>query len=310
MKMTATLKGKVAIVTGSGQGIGRAIAFLMAQEGASVVVNDLGCAPDGTGTSTTLADEVVNEIKSNGWKAIANHDSVITMDGGQRIVNTAVDSFGRLDILVNNAGAYRLSMLEDMTEEDWDIVIATHLKGQFTCIKHAIPIMKRQKSGRIINIASESALGHPGQAQYSTAKAGVLGLTRTLALELGQYGITCNAIRPRAATKTVNSYIRDMAKYFKIARVPLPTFFLGSPDKWRPEDVAPFIVYLATNEAANINGYDFAVYDGTVSLMSKPQAVKSIYHPGGRWTVDELINVVPTTLAVDLVNPSPPLPEA
>jgi len=282
----------------------------MAQEGASVVVNDLGCAPDGTGKSATLADEVVNEIKSKGGKAVANNDSVITMEGGQRIVNTAVDNFGRLDILVNNAGAYRLSMLEDMTEEEWDIVIATHLKGQFTCIKHAIPIMRRQRSGRIINIASESALGHPGQAQYSAAKAGVLGLTRTLALELGQYGITSNAIRPRAVTKTVGATVRNMAKYFKIARVPYPAFFLGSADKWRPEDVAPFIAYLATDEAANINGYDFVVYNGTVSLMSKPQAIKSIYHPGGRWTVDELINVVPTTLAADLVNPAPPLPDA
>ena len=307
--MSERLKGKVAVITGAGRGIGRELALLMAEEGAKVIVNDLGCAPNGSGADMTPADEVVEEIKRKGGAAVANYDTVTTMEGGQRITGAAVDNFGRLDILVNNAGAYAYTMLEDMTEEQWDMVVDTHLKGSFTCIRHACHVMKQQRSGRIINVASESGLGHPGGAQYSAAKEGILGLTRTVAQEMGQYGITCNAIRPRAVTENVASMVRDLAKYFRMAKVPYPAFFLGSADKWRPGDVAPFVVYLATDEAADINGYDFAVYGGTVSLMSKPQGIKSIYNPR-RWTVDELIEVVPQTVAEGLVNPAPPVTDA
>jgi len=303
------LKGKVAVIAGAGRGLGRAMALLMADEGASVVVNDLGCATDGSGASAELADEVVGQIRDRKGIAVASHDSVTTMEGGEKIVGTAVDNFGRLDILVNSAGSYSFALIENMTEAEWDARVVIHLKGPFICIKCACAVMKQQRSGRIINLASESGLGHPGAAHYSAAKEGLLGLTRTVAHEMRQYGITCNAIRPRAVTETAASGAREMYHLWRNAKVPIPAFFWGSSDEWRPEDVAPFVVYLATDQAAGINGYDFLVYGQTVSLMSQPQAIRSIYSPS-RWTVDELMDVIPKTLSAGLVNPAPPIKEA
>jgi hypothetical protein len=309
--MGERLKGKVAVVTGAGRGLGRCHALALAAEGAMVVVNDLGGAVDGTGADRAPADEVVTEIKKMGGKAVANYDSVVTMEGGERIIKAAIDKFGRLDILVNNAGVLRDRMIFNMTEEEWDTVISVHLKGHFACTKHACIIFRQQRSGRIINTSSESGLGNMGQANYSAAKEGIVGFTRTVARDMGRYGVTCNAIRPRAATRmTVTPELQ--AAWEKRAKMGMggasaDAAAAGVPDlsAMAPEKVSPMVVFLCTDEAANINGRNFLVTGGEVTLYSEPENWRSIYK-AGTWTVDELCELVPKTLAVGLINPSPP----
>ncbi len=194
--MKSMLMGKVAVITGAGQGIGRAIAIHMAAEGAKVVVNDLGVAIDGSGADKTFADTVTATIREAGGVAIANYDDVATVEGGQKIIRTATDHFGRIDILVNNAGIFRPRLLVEMSEEDWDVSMAVHLKGNFCCTKPAAIAMIGQGSGRIINMSSGSALGRAGSSNYSASKAGILGFTWALARELGPQGITVNALFP------------------------------------------------------------------------------------------------------------------
>ena len=195
------LAGKVAVVTGAGRGIGRAEAMLLAHEGAKVVVNDLGGGPIGGGADDRVAAQVVEEIAAAGGEAVANYDNVATMEGGARIIQTAIDSFGRLDLLINNAGIVRPRIIYNMSESDWDDVIAVHMKGTFSTTRAAAMIFREQKSGVIVNTASESGLGHLGQSSYSAAKEGIVGFTRTIARDLGRFNVRCNAIRPRAATR-------------------------------------------------------------------------------------------------------------
>ncbi|MXY86614.1 MAG: SDR family NAD(P)-dependent oxidoreductase, partial [Chloroflexi bacterium] len=196
------LDGRVAIVTGAGRGIGRGHALLLASEGARVVVNDYGGSQGGElDGEAGPSDEVVSAIKDAGGDAVANYDSVADMDAGERMVQQALDAFGRLDILINNAGILRDRMVFNMTEEEWDVVVDVHLKGHFTVTKFASQVFRQQRSGRIVNTSSESGLGNMGQANYAAAKEGIVGLTRTLARDLGRYGVTANAIRPRAGTR-------------------------------------------------------------------------------------------------------------
>jgi len=302
------LDGKVAVITGAGRGLGRAHALAFALEGAKVVVNDLGGAGDGTGSSTIPADEVVKEIKAIGGEAVANYDTVATMEGGERIIKTAIDTFGRLDILVNNAGILRDRMIFNLTEEEWDDVIAVHLKGHFTCTKHACILFRQQRGGRIINTSSGAGLGNTSQANYSAAKEGIVGFTRTVARDMGRYGVTCNAIRPLAHTR-LGLQLQQLEAAKRAAE-------LGDPrmlQVWEevahlvPEDVSPLLVYLATDEAANINGCVFWVAGGEIGIYPEPTPIKTIFKKG-RWTPDELIEIMPKTLAKDLVNPSPPVP--
>ena len=302
------LKGKVAVVTGAGRGIGRGEALLLAQEGAKVVVNDLGGAADGTGADKSPADEVVAEIKKAGGEAVANYDTVVTMDGGERIIKTAIDTFGKIDILVNNAGVLRDRMVFNMTEEEWDTVINVHLKGHFTTTKFACIAMRQQRSGRIVNTASASGLGNMGQANYSAAKEGIVGFTRTVARDMGRYGLTCNAIRPGAATRmTMTPEL--MAAWEKrkttLGDSGLPSGDMPDLAAMAPEAVAPIVVFLCTDEAANINGCTFDTHGGDIGLYSEPTVIKSI-HKDGIWTLDELCKLIPNTLAQGLVNPSPP----
>ena len=299
------LKGKVAVITGAGRGIGRGHALLFAAEGAKVMVNDLGGAADGTGAAKGPADEVVEEIKKAGGEAIANYDSVTTPEGGENIIKAAIDNFGRLDILVNNAGVLRDRMVFNMTEEEWDTVMKVHLYGTFHCTKPACVVMRQQRGGRIVNTSSTSGLGNRGQANYGAAKEGIAGFTRTVARDMGRYGVTCNAIRPAAATRmTVSPEMEAARKKREETGQPAPAFDLTS---LTPDAIAPLVVFLCTDEAANINGYIFYVRSGQISLMTDPVIEKSI-HKDGRWTVDELCEVVPRELAAGLVNPSPPEP--
>src|SRR5216110_1133547 len=174
--MAKRLEGRAAVVTGAGRGIGRAIAELLAAEGAGVVVNDLGSAVDGTGASVSVADEVVAAIRARGGKAVANHDSVADFAAAERLIATAVKEFGAVDVLVNNAGILRDRMIFNMSEEEWDAVIAVHLKGHYCCTKPASILMRQQRFGRIINFSSGSGLiGNPGQANYGAAKSGIAG---------------------------------------------------------------------------------------------------------------------------------------
>ena len=290
--MGEMLRDKVAAVTGSGRGIGRAIATLMAEEGAKVVVNDLGVSHDGSQASANPADEVAREIERLGGTAIANYDSVTTMKGGQSIVQAAIDAFGRIDILVNNAGLFWMTDFTELKEDDWDTMMQVHLKGHFSCIKAAVPHMIGQKWGRVINMSSGAALGPWGAraVHYATAKAGILGLTRSLARELGQYGITVNSILPQARTRMADMIASD---------VPLDR----APQM--PEDVAPLVVYVAGDAAGNINGATLAArVKGTIHLMSDPKPITGIYKEE-RWTVADLAEIMPKTLEQLWTNPAP-----
>ena len=296
------LKGKVAIVTGAGGGIGRGEALALASEGAKIVVNDLGGAVDGSGGSGSPADKVVDEIKKMGGEATANYDSVTTLAGGENIVKTAVDTFGKLDILVNNAGILRDKMVFNMTEEEWDAVLKVHLYGHFFTTKHACIVFRQQRSGRIINTSSSSGLGNMGQANYSAAKEGIVGFTRTVALDMGKYGVTCNAIRPNAGTRMTMS--DDMKQAWERAGRGEVTKFMES---MKPEDIAPMVVWLASDAAANVNGRNFFVQTGRIALYSEPIQERMLVKSTA-WTIDELFESMPGTLAAGLVNPAPPAP--
>ena len=303
--MADLLKDKVALVTGAGRGIGKAIAALMAAEGAKVVVVDPGVAMDGTGMDRTVADEVVKEITRAGGIALACHESVASMKGGEAIVQTAVDNYGRLDIVVTCAGIMRDRMVFNMTEEEWDSVIAVHLKGTFTVVKHACVLFRQQRSGRIITFSSESGLmGNSGQANYGAAKSGIAGFTKVVARDMGRYGVTVNSIAPSAQTRmmdVVPESVRRLRAEQGIASAIEETL------RGEAEDVAPFVTWLASDEAHHVNGHVFYVADGLVSLLNHPAPVRTI-RKEGRWKVSELIKVFPATIGIELPNPAPPQP--
>ncbi len=309
------LKGKVAIVTGAGRGLGRSHALALAAEGAKIVVNDLGVASDGSGTDASPAEQVANEIKKAGGDAIASFGNVTKLEDCQKTVQEAVDKWGRVDILINNAGVLRDRMVFNMSAEEWDIVIKTHLYGHFNCIRAVASQMRQQRCGRIVNTSSEAGLGNLGQANYASAKEGIVGLTRTVARDLGRYGIICNAIRPRAGTRmTLNDAVQEA--WTKSGGSGLGATAGETIEEYLPppEFVSPFVVFLCTDEAAkaNINGRIFLVVGGKVSLYSEPDLIKTItkdWQKQGPWKLDELIARVPRELAQGLVNPAPPKEE-
>ncbi|MDP2920189.1 MAG: SDR family oxidoreductase [Dehalococcoidia bacterium] len=304
------LKDKVAVVTGAGRGIGRGIALLMASEGAKVVVNDLGGAVTGSGASQTPADEVVTEIKKMGGQAVANYDSVSTTEGGERIIKTAIDNFNRIDILVNNAGILRDRMIFNMAPEEWDAVLKVHLYGTFNCTKPASLVMRQQRWGRIISMTSTSGvIGNSGQANYGAAKMGIVGFTFVCARDLGKYGVTVNTIAPGAGTRMTLSEEVMAARVIRAQRGLSASPVQGTSQQVQgpadPEDVAPLVCYLATEQAANINGRIFYASGGNFSLFSNPEPIRTLYKDG-RWTMDELMRLMPRTLASGLINPAPP----
>jgi NAD(P)-dependent dehydrogenase (short-subunit alcohol dehydrogenase family) len=277
------LDGKVAIVTGAGRGIGREEAILLAAEGAKVIVNDVGANREGAGADVHPAQQTVDDINAAGGEAALNSDDVSSWTGAEKLVKQAVDTWGQLDILVNNAGILRDKMSFNMDESDWDDVIRVHLKGHFaTSHFAAIHWRNRSKAGeevsaRIINTASEAGLfGNAGQANYGAAKAGIAAMTIILGRELERYGVTCNAISPRARTRMTEDLFGDMAKAEE-----------GKFDAFGPENVAPLVVFLASPEAADINGQNFVVYGGSVWVMQGWQPAGELKRDS-RWTPKEL----------------------
>jgi 3-oxoacyl-[acyl-carrier protein] reductase len=301
--MAGKLAGKVALVTGSGQGIGKAVAVALAAEGAGVVTNNRKPGTQGGDAATVAA-----EIESAGGQAVPFFGSVSNFKEAQQAIQTAVASFGRIDIVVNNAGSDAPKMVWNMSEEEWDVSINSYLKSSFNCIRHATPLMREQKWGRIINTTSTAWLGAVGHCNYSAAKAGIVGLTRAVAREVGRYGITCNAYAPTAGTrftlsedvkagfqKRLDSGLITRERYEELMHPP------------GPETVAPFVVYLCTAEAANINGQVFDVTYPNISIYSESARAKTITQEKGKLlNVDELITIVPKVLLEGYKNPAPP----
>ena len=292
------LEGKVAVVTGGGSGIGREICRLMAAEGAKVVVNDLGTAVDGVGQSRSAADQTVEMIKAAGGEGTPNYDTVATPEGGQNIIQTAINGYGKLDILVHVAGILRDRMVFNMSIEEWDAVINVHLRGAFCVNKPACVLMRAQKSGCIINFSSISAAGNSGQANYSAAKAGILGLTRTVARDMAKYGVRANAIWPGADTR-MTATVPEAARQLRAERG------IGGPDVPRPvtprkpENVAAVVTFLASDMAQDITGWTVGISGDRLSLIEDPHPVKTIFCPGG-WTLDQVVELWPQAFGLDL----------
>ena len=303
--MANLLQDKVAIVTGAGRGVGKGVAHQLAEEGAKVVVVDLGVNVDGTGANQSVAEQVANEIKEAGGTAVACAESVATMAGGEKIIQTAIDSFEKLDIVVTCAGILRDRMVFNMSEEEWDDVIAVHLKGTFTIVKNACILFRQQRSGRVITFSSTSGLyGNSGQANYGAAKDGIAGFTRVVARDMGRYGVTANSISPSASTRMTTS-VPEEARSLRASR----GITSGSSTTLRgePEDIAPFVTWLASDESSHVNGHVFHVTAGLISLLNEPDPIKTI-HKEGRWTLEELAKVFPATLGLELHNPAPAPP--
>jgi len=299
--MSQRLKDRVAIVTGSSQGIGKAIAVALAKEGAKVVTNNRRPGAEGGDAET-----VAKEIKAMGGEAVPFFGSVSEFDVAEKIVKTAVDSFGKIDIVVNNAGADAPRMVWNMSEEEWDRSVDSFLKGSFNCIRFASGPMREQKWGRIINTTSTAWLGTVGHCNYGAAKAGLVGLTRAVAREVGRYGVTCNAYAPTAATRFTLSddIVAGFKKRYEAGLMTQERYEeLTNPP--RPETVGPFIVYLCTEAAADINGQVFDVTGGDIAIYSEPVKKQTITKKGGLWTVEELIEQVPKVLLEGYKNPSP-----
>jgi NAD(P)-dependent dehydrogenase (short-subunit alcohol dehydrogenase family) len=286
------LKGKAAVVTGAARGIGREIAMLMASLGARVVVNDYGGSEVGGGEASAPADEVVSEIKKAGGEAVANYDSVASMAGGQSIIKTCVSAFGRVDIVVNNAGILRDRMIFNMSEEEWDAVIDTHLKGTFAVTRAAAPIMREQKWGRVINMTSTSGLiGNVGQANYAAAKLGILGLTKVTALDMARYNVTANCISPFAWTRMIGTIPTETeAQKARVEKI----------KKMSPAHIAPMAAFLASDGAKDVTGQIFGVRGKEIMLFGHERPIMRVHHAEG-WTPDRIADMFPGTLQHHLV---------
>jgi NAD(P)-dependent dehydrogenase (short-subunit alcohol dehydrogenase family) len=290
------LDGRVAIITGAGRGLGREHALLFAAEGAKVVVNDLGGAPDGGGSDQTAAEQVVAEIKTTGGDAVANADDVADWHGGKALIDAAVDTFGRLDILVNNAGILRDRVLINMSEAEWDDVVRVHMKGHFVPTRWAATYWREQvKAGEdvranLIHTSSTSGLlGNPGQTNYGAAKAGIGSFSIICAKELARYGVRSNCISPAARTRLTEATPG-------LGEIVKPPDDAETFDVWDPANVSPLVAYLATADCP-FTGETFYVQGGTVKLMEPWHIGDGVEQPE-RWTIDGLREALATFVQV------------
>lgn len=309
--MAKRLTGKNAVITGAGRGIGRAVALALAEEGANVVVCDIGGATDGSGTDRTPADEVVSECKKFGVKAVAQYGNVASFKDAEDMILAAIKNFGRIDIVCNIAGIDKPKMLANMTEQEWDQVIAVHLKGSFNLTRHALPWMKAQQFGRIINCVSEAYAGGATHVNYAAAKGGIASLTYGTAREMGKYGVTCNSFVPRARTRMtmdekVTEGIKKRVEQGLLTQAKFDEMMKGNAP---PEIFAPFMAYLCSDAAANINGCLFLTTGNEIGLWNHPAVIKELkrtdWEVEGKWSIDMLEKEVPAKLMKEYVNPAP-----
>jgi NAD(P)-dependent dehydrogenase (short-subunit alcohol dehydrogenase family) len=306
------LKGKAAVVTGAGRGIGREVALLLAKEGASVIVNDPGFGRSGEPTDERPADEVVAEIRKAGGTALPNFDSVADYLKAGLMVKQCVDEFGSIDILVNVAGNLRERMIWNMSEDDFDAVVSVHLKGHWNTAHHAIKYMRRAGFGRIVNFSSDAFKGSVGQCNYSASKAGIIALTRSIAKETYKNGITANAICPSADTRmTLTEAVKEnRRRKFEAGLMTKEQYELTLVHRG-PEYIAPMVVYLCTDNADFINGQVFHVERGRINTYYFGEDYRFLYKGGdGMFTVDELISTVPASLMSGIVPVVPPVKSA
>ena len=308
------LEGRVAIVTGAGRGIGAEVARWLAADGASVVVNDLGASLDGAGLSNAPAEQVAQSIRDAGGSAVANFDSVAEYETAGKIVQSAIDNFGRIDAVCHVAGILRDRMVFNMTEEEWDGVLAVHLYGAFNIVRNCVPHMMNQRYGRIVLFSSGSGLGASGQANYAAAKEGMVGFARALSKELSPYGITANAVYPGGATRMTASIPDSTTQLRQQQRAQLqggessedevPT---APPESRDPANNAPKATYLCSEAAGDITGQVVGISGWQATLYSPRHVTRSI-HKNGRWTLDELDRLMPISVNDGLVNPVPTQP--
>jgi NAD(P)-dependent dehydrogenase (short-subunit alcohol dehydrogenase family) len=303
------LKGKAAVVTGSGRGIGREVAKLLAAQGASVIVNDPGVGRGGEKTEERPAEDVVAEIRKAGGKASPNFDSVSDYLKAGLMVKQCVDEFGRIDILVNTAGNLRERMIWNMSEDDFDAVVSVHLKGHWNMCHHAIKYMRQEGFGRIVNFSSDAYKGSVGQCNYSASKAGIIALTRSIAKETAKFGIVANAICPAADTRmTLTEAVKENRKRKFESGLMTRAEYERTLIPRGPEYIAPMVVYLCLEETDAINGQVFHVEKGRINTYYFGEDFKSLHKGGdGMFTLDELIDAVPTALMNGVVPVVPPV---
>jgi NAD(P)-dependent dehydrogenase (short-subunit alcohol dehydrogenase family) len=275
--MAGFLEGKVVAVTGGGGGIGRAVALATAAEGAKVLVADYGVSMAGEDPSSEVAEAVVADITKAGGEALAVADDISDMGAGERLISTAVDTYGRIDGVVAVAGILRERMLFNMSEEEWDSVIATHLKGHFTVFRAAAAVMRKQESGALVGFTSGAFQGSVAQANYAAAKGGIVSLVRSAAVGLHRYGVTANAIAPVARTRMS-------------ANVPSELAEMGDP-----EDVAPMVVYLLSDQAKHVTGQVYTVVGSKIAVWNQPVEVRAMW-ADGRWTPELIAERLDTNI--------------
>jgi NAD(P)-dependent dehydrogenase (short-subunit alcohol dehydrogenase family) len=286
--MADIVKGKTAIVTGAGRGIGRGIAMLFAREGARVLVCDIGASLQGEGNDAGPAQETVNAIKKAGGEAIASTLSIIEPKNAEAIVKSALDAFGRVDILVNNAGILRDVIFHKMSWSDWSDVIGVHLNGSFNMSRAVAPLFREQGSGSFVHMTSTSGLvGNFGQANYMAAKLGIMGLSRGIALDMARFNVRSNCVAPFAFTRMIESIPTQSEQDKKR---------IEAFQRMTPEKIAPLAIYLGSDAAADINGQIFSVRNNEIYLFNQPRPIKTIHRAEG-WTPEQLATELKPALA-------------